>query len=62
SPEANAAAAAFRAQRDNLLETLLAIPSGVELVDWGYGQDVEIAAQYNASTAAPRFRSVAYYG
>jgi hypothetical protein len=45
-----------------LLETLLAIPSGVELVDWGYGQDVEIAAQYNASTAAPRFRSVAYYG
>jgi 2-phosphosulfolactate phosphatase len=62
SPEAKAAAAAFRAQRGNLLETLLAIPSGVELVDWGYGQDVEIAAQYNASTAAPRFRSVAYYG
>ncbi len=62
SPEARAAAAAFEAQRDNLLETLLAIPSGEELVDWGYRQDVEIAAQYNASTAVPRFRSVAYYG
>jgi len=60
SPEARAAVAAFESQRDNLLETLLAIPSGVELVDWGYRQDVEIAAQYNVSTAAPYFESPAY--
>ena len=33
SPEAKAAAAAFEAHRDKLLETLLAIPSGVALVD-----------------------------
>jgi 2-phosphosulfolactate phosphatase len=61
SPEARAAVAAFEAQRDNLLETLLAIPSGMELVDWGYGQDVEIAAQYHASMIAPRFESGAYH-
>jgi len=61
SPEARAAAAAFEAHREDLLETLLAIPSGVELIDWGYRQDVEIAAQYNASTIAPRFKSVAYH-
>lgn len=60
SPEARAAAAAFEAHRDNLLETLLAIPSGVELVDLGCRQDVEIAAQYNASAAAPYFESSAY--
>lgn len=60
SPEAMAAVAAFEAHQDNLLETLLAIPSGVELVDWGYGQDVEIAAQYDISPVAPRFKSPAY--
>jgi 2-phosphosulfolactate phosphatase len=60
SPEARAAAAAFEAHQDKLLETLLTIPSGVELVGLGYGQDVEIAAQYNSSTAAPQFRLPAY--
>lgn len=60
SPEAKAAAAAFEAQPDKLLETLLAIPSGMELVDWGYGQDVELAAQYNVSATAPHFKSPAY--
>jgi 2-phosphosulfolactate phosphatase len=60
SPEARAAAAAFESQRDKLLETLLAIPSGVELVDWGYRQDVELAAQYNVSATAPYFADPAY--
>ena len=60
SPEARAAAAAFEAHRANLLETLMAIPSGVELIEWGYSQDVEIAAQHNASGAAPYFEAPAY--
>jgi 2-phosphosulfolactate phosphatase len=60
SPESRAAAVAFEALRDNLLETLVAIPSGVELIEWGYSQDVEIAAQYNVSATAPYFRDSAY--
>jgi 2-phosphosulfolactate phosphatase len=61
SPEARSAAAAFQVHQDNLLETLLAIPSGQELVDKGYTQDVEIAAQCNASKIAPRFKPPAYH-
>lgn len=61
SPEARAAAAAFEAHRDHLLATINAIPSGKELIDWGYGQDVEIAAQYNTSASAPQFRFPAYH-
>jgi 2-phosphosulfolactate phosphatase len=60
SHETRAAAAAFEVHQANLLETLMTIPSGVELIDKGYPVDVEIAGQYNASTAAPRFRPPAY--
>lgn len=60
SPEARAAAAAFEAHHADLLEALKACPSGIELIDWGYGQDVELAAQYNASRTVPRFASPAY--
>ena len=41
SPEARAAAAAFEVHQANLLETLMAVPSGVELIDKGYVEDVE---------------------
>jgi 2-phosphosulfolactate phosphatase len=60
SPEARAAAAAFEDHQANLLETLTVISSGVELIDKGYAQDVEIAARYNASTTTPRFAAPAY--
>jgi len=60
SPEARAAAVSFEAEQDNLLETLVAIPSGVELIEWGYSQDVEIAAQYNISATVPYYRDSAY--
>ena len=60
SPEARAAVAAFEAHQANLLETLKTIPSGEELIDWGYAEDVKIAAQHNSSTSAPHFRPPAY--
>ena len=61
SPEARAAVAAFEAHQASLLETLMTIPSGEELIDWGYAEDVEIAAQYNTSPIAPHFRPPAYH-
>jgi hypothetical protein len=32
---------------------MFACPSGVELVERGYPEDVELATQYNASAVAP---------
>ncbi len=60
SPEARAAAAAFEAHQARLLEALKACPSGIELVELGYGKDVEIAGQYNTSATVPRFEPPAY--
>ena len=60
SPEARAAAAAFEAHRVDLLEALRKCPSGQELIGWGYGGDVEIAGQLNASRTVPRFIPPAY--
>lgn len=56
SPEALAAIGAFREGRDTLPERLTACASGRELFELGYGRDVEIAAEYDASTAVPRLR------
>ena len=61
SPEARAAAAAFEVHQASLLETLMTISSGQELIDKGYAQDVELAAQYNISTTAPHFKTPAYH-
>jgi 2-phosphosulfolactate phosphatase len=61
SPEARAAAAAFDSHQANLLEALKLCPSGLELIEGGYGQDVEIAGQYNASATVPRFQPPAYH-
>ena len=60
SPEAKAAAAAFNAHQADLLGALRTCPSGLELIDRGYGEDVEIACQYDVSTAVPRFEPPSY--
>lgn len=55
SPEAAAALAAFRAAR--LPEDLAACSSGRELVARGFGGDVDMAAEIDASTVVPVLRS-----
>jgi 2-phosphosulfolactate phosphatase len=56
SPEANAARHVFEGARSSLDETLRACQSGVELIERGWPQDVECAAQFNVSSCAPRLR------
>lgn len=53
SPEAAAAAAAFRAVGEDPLEHLLACASGAELVASGWAEDVAVAAELRASSAVP---------
>ena len=53
SPEANAAAAAFRSVEYQLAEILSNCASGVELIERGFGGDVDLAAELNVSTAIP---------
>jgi 2-phosphosulfolactate phosphatase len=53
SPEAAAAAAAFESARGDLAARLRACASGQDLIDRGFPQDVEAAAQLDASAAAP---------
>ena len=53
TPEARAAAAAFEDAKSNLREQLLACPSGVELIERGYLEDPELAAELNVSSAVP---------
>lgn len=53
SPEAMAAIAAFRESRDALQERLFTCASGRELIEADYSRDVEIAAEYDVSAAAP---------
>lgn len=48
TPEAGAAAWAFRA-----LRPLAACPSGAELVDRGFAEDVRIAEEVDASSVVP---------
>jgi len=55
SPEAGAAAAAFRAVED-LPSALLACTSGVELAGRGFAQDVRIAAELDVSDTVPLLR------
>ncbi len=51
--EARAAAAAFKDAKGDLRARVFACPSGVELVERGFPEDVELATQYNASVVAP---------
>jgi 2-phosphosulfolactate phosphatase len=53
SPDARAAVAAFAALRPELATALAECPSGRELVDAGWPQDVAVAAELDASPAVP---------
>ena len=53
SPEAESAAAAFRAHRDKLAEALAETASGVELIERGYRGDIDAAAALDADDVVP---------
>ncbi len=53
SPEARAAVAGFLAVRDRLPEALRDCASGRELVEDGFGGDVDLAAAYDVSRVVP---------
>jgi 2-phosphosulfolactate phosphatase len=53
SPEARAAAAAFRAVEQRLADELHDCASGRELVEDGFAADVELAAAHDVSTVVP---------
>jgi 2-phosphosulfolactate phosphatase len=54
SPEAAAAIVAFESAQNNLREVLEASSSGRELVERGFPQDLELAAQFNVSEHVPK--------
>ena len=54
SPEAAAAIAAFESAQNTLREVLKASSSGRELIEKGFVQDVELAAQFNVSEHVPK--------
>jgi 2-phosphosulfolactate phosphatase len=54
SPEARLAATAFDHVRDYLTDYLRACSSGKELIERGFGEDVDLAAEYNVSHTVPR--------
>jgi 2-phosphosulfolactate phosphatase len=60
SPEAAAAKAAFESVRGILPATLAASSSGRELIERGFSQDVELAAELNVSAHVPRFVAGAF--
>lgn len=62
SPEARAARTAFRELVHDLSAVLHNCSSGKELVAQGFARDIELAAAWNTSTTAPRFRGSAYRG
>jgi 2-phosphosulfolactate phosphatase len=55
SPEVVAAVAAFGAR-----ESLAGVPSGKELVDWGFADDVELAQMMDADPVVPVLRDGRY--
>ncbi len=60
SPEAQAAVAAFAAARHDLRSALHKCPSGRELIERGFEEDVLISAELDVSKTAPVFREPAY--
>lgn len=66
TPEAQAAVATFEDAKTDLRDRLFACPSGTELIERGFAEDVELAAQLDASEAVPmlmlhrsRYRDIA---
>lgn len=60
SPEAETAAAAFAAFKDDLESVLLASGSGRELIGRGFAEDVRLAAALDASECVPVLNDGAY--
>jgi 2-phosphosulfolactate phosphatase len=61
SPEASIALSAYRAVAE-LQRTLAECSSGRELIERGFGKDVEMAAELNCSRCAPVLIGGAYRG
>jgi 2-phosphosulfolactate phosphatase len=51
---------AFESARSNLENALASVPSGVELIARGFGNDVRYAAQLDASATVPILRDGAF--
>lgn len=60
SPEASVALAAFRYVKADLFVVLRQCASGRELIERGFAEDVELAAQLDASSAVPLLVGGAY--
>ncbi len=60
SPEALAAAVAFREVSGSLSASLRACASGQELIADGHGQEIAVAAEWNVSTRVPVLRQDAF--
>jgi len=60
APEAVAAGAAFRAVQGDVGAALRACASGRELIDAGFPDDVEIAAELDRSASVPVLRDGAF--
>lgn len=60
SPEAEGAAIAFQGMQHQLKSLLRQCGSGQELIDRGFGQDVELAAELNISDSVPMLVNGAY--
>lgn len=60
SPEAELAAAAFRHVEQDVRRCLEACASGRELFEWGYADDVRLAAEVDVSTTAPVLNAGAF--
>lgn len=56
SPEARVAEQSFRAVRPDLAVELAACAGGVELTEWGFGDDAEVAAHLDVSRVVPVLR------
>ncbi len=54
SPQARAAIAAWRDAQPDLAHLMRTCASGRELIDRGFGEDVELAADHDTSSAVPR--------
>jgi 2-phosphosulfolactate phosphatase len=62
SPEALLAQETFERLRPKLLDALRECSSGRELIEWGFADDVALAAEVDASTNVPVLRGRAFEG
>lgn len=60
SPEAQAAVAAYRSIQSDVSDSIRNCSSGRELIEKGFGRDVELAAEINVSDCIPKLLNNAY--